>query len=1056
VSKKYSINTKKPKSFKSQLKQQIENIKRAKEQEKQRKIREQVEAKREAEQQKLLLKLQAALEKQREEAQERERIAKEKHEQSMQQWREQQQWMAHSLGHHGMYVPSAYGPPILPASQHHVATAYPAMIPANYITPAKVTLQSHGDALALQGNTRSSSNQVTPDPLCFVPCKQTSPAAFSTSKSPDAHPFDPTALAEEVPLTTQTATNGHARNTLSSLGNPLSSADQTTPVPCKQTFPNTASSSRSWDVPPFDPTPLAAEVSLTTLMAENSTVEMKEKVVLKVKPNEAKASMLKETVASNVPTESELRTDTGEQILSNMPPVISEPTVASTCWDSHARASSTPLPFAGYNMHLGQPYVASMYAALPMPMPFPPYGLNPYPQTQMFAQPWVQRPPPKPIAAPPKPKPQILHRSPLDPLSPYAESHQLLREEIVIYKAPGESFGVILRFETQSTLADPDVSEGNSTDKSVRPVAKKDPSVADKATGAAEVDVVTGTDELKENSANAPGPTEGVQGGKSSVNSVTTKATTPSTQVKATSTQVSQPMVATHVTPTNVATGMSAEGNASSVAQVVPAKQRRRRRRRFFFGVLKVVQAEQQNARTKKNDPNRLLQPGDILLKLNGHDVGGLTFQQACGLFASCHTRATSSEASETHASTIRCPLVVARMKPRPKTVVHWKPTRPTNIHSSVGALAKTSQPLCIPQPKIPFVVNALTNQVISGDFSNTELLALAQGALRCACEPSRTLGYEIPLELQVECFQLVALGQREFSAIRSKREHVARSIMQSMKEAAIAHWTSLWKMEVEKMGITDDLQVPYLSDSQRRALRELPRPMKGCRCGSMNHEHVNDRRCVLYRNLRGLSANQAESDERKKESKRAKTSSLNAVETAFKDRILKLKEETQREAEEARFVNEMEEMQVALLKVAVFAPSFTAMILSAVTELSGEISDIDDVVGDTEAGTMDERCRPTVASTGSLAEGAHIDKEEDDDDDDLPLTALGKRSGPSTQEPETKRIKTQDTEKLGDEKQIVKDTLPLDLSFLAKILRHISHTWGHLYKEPSDAGYAW
>jgi hypothetical protein len=287
-------------------------------------------------------------------------------------------------------------------------------------------------------------------------------------------------------------------------------------------------------------------------------------------------------------------------------------------------------------------------------------------------------------------------------------------------------------------------------------------------------------------------------------------------------------------------------------------------------------------------------------------------------------------------------------------------------------------------------------------------------------------------------------------------RDHAARSIEQSMNEAAIAHWTSQWKIEAENMGISDDLQVSYLSDAQRSALRELPRPAKGCRCGRMNHAHVNDNRCVLYRNLRDLSASQVEPEKRKKESKLVKMSNLNVVETAFKDRILKLKEETEREEEEARFVSEMEELQVVRRKVAVFVPSFTAMILSAITDLSGEVSDIDDVAGDTGAAT--ERSEQTVASTDSEAERIHVDRvdDDDDDDDDLPLMALGKRSGPSPQEPETKRIKTQDTEKSDDEKKIVKDKLPLDLSFLAKVLRYISHTWGHLYKEPSDAGFAW
>ena len=755
--------------------------------------------------------------------------------------------------------------------------------------------------------------------------------------------------------------------------------------------------------------------------------------------------MVKEKVSSEVPTQNGGSTDTiiGKQVLSDKP-IEREPTVSGRWLEPHVKA---PWALTGSNLLLGQPHFTPIYATLPVP--FPPYGLNPYQSNPMFAQPLAQcLPPTRPFAAPPKPKHSLLHRSPLNSLSPYAESHQLLEGEIVIYKTPGESFGVTLRYETRSTLVDPDVLEGNFIGKFVNSVDNKDHSVTNMVTDT--IDVASGVVGSKKISTNAQGPRESLEAEKSSIDTFTT-TTSPLAEVQSTATEFLQ-AVGTQTTQANstLQTSMSAEGKESSSVEVVPAKQRRRRRRRVFFGVMTVVAAEQQNARIKTNDPSRMLEPGDIIIKLNGHDVGGLTFQQACGLFASCDTLATSLEGSETLAGVIRCPLKVARMKPKP--IIDWKPALPTNIVSSVGTLVKTSQPLNIPLPKIPLVVNVVTNEVISGDFSNSEMLALAEGAMRCLLDPTRTLGHEIPLELEVKCFQLSALARRDYPAVRSMLDHTARSIEQSMKQAATAHWISQWKIEAENMGIIDGLQVSNLSDAQRSTLRELPRPARGCRCGSMNHAHVNDIRCVLYRNLRNFSASQLVPEERKKESKLATVSNLNAVETAFKDRILKLKEEAEREDEEARFVNEMEELQVIRTKVAVFAPTFTAMVLSSIAELSGEILASGDIVCDIEAGTIGERSKRTSITTGSQAEEEHVDE----DDDDLPLMALCKQSGPSSEEPEFKRIKTLDSDKSGVEYEIVKNMLPLDLSFLAKVLRHISHTWGHLYKEPSHADYSW
>ena len=92
----------------------------------------------------------------------------------------------------------------------------------------------------------------------------------------------------------------------------------------------------------------------------------------------------------------------------------------------------------------------------------------------------------------------------------------------------------------------------------------------------------------------------------------------------------------------------------------------------YFFGVLKVVHADKQNAqfKTESSNGSMMLKPGDIILKVNGRDVGGLTFQQAIALFASCDTTSdqtvsTLNSSTEHTTSLIRCPLVVARMKSR-------------------------------------------------------------------------------------------------------------------------------------------------------------------------------------------------------------------------------------------------------------------------------------------------------------------------------------------------------------------------------------------------------
>jgi len=619
-------------------------------------------------------------------------------------------------------------------------------------------------------------------------------------------------------------------------------------------------------------------------------------------------------------------------------------------------------------------------------------------------------------------------------VSPYADTHEVLEGEIIIYKIPGESFGVSFKYESQSALVDPDTADNLNDqvtiDKKSASLAKNEVSVtAHSSSGTGNENAVPSNEYAKKRS-----PVDSTAAGNQTV-------------LKA-----QDNIMATHA--------------SHAILAQQPVEQRRPRRRRVFFGVLTVVTAEKQNAQFEAEDSSRQLKAGDVVLKVNGHKVGGLTFQQAITLFASCDSAAAAPASDGGKPLLIRCPLEVARRKQQ--SVVPWTPT------VSVG-IPGASHGLSVAQSKVPFVVNTLTDRIVSGDFTNAEVLAVAQAGIRCLSAKVRPLGYGVPSNLELAHLQGPGLNLRDFSSVKEKQNHAIRSFEQSMKELAMAHWARQWKLEQENVGGTD-LQVSNLSDAERSALRELPRPLKGCRCGSTDHEYVNDNKCILYRNLRALSEKKAEPEEERKGGKKLKADNLNAVETAYKERILKLKETTEREEAEARFVQEMEELQVKKLKMAVFAPSLTAMVLSSVAELSKHLSDTESTVedaGDVVAvdksdkqpsssvtTSTTERVPTTEEAVPSPKESLKVDDnavdDDDEDDDDIPLMALSKRSGPSHQEPDPKRTKINSTSEAFREKDGVKERPSLDLSFMAKVLRHISHTWGHLYTEPSDSDYSW
>jgi hypothetical protein len=431
---------------------------------------------------------------------------------------------------------------------------------------------------------------------------------------------------------------------------------------------------------------------------------------------------------------------------------------------------------------------------------------------------------------------------------------------------------------------------------------------------------------------------------------------------------------------------------------------RKKRRRRVNMGVMMVDDPSKQNSRHEGIMGCLLLQPGDIILSINGQQVAGRTFPEACGLFAACQAEDGRLE--------IRATLVVARRKEVrvvPKPDVVQKPVQVRKI---------------LPLPK------TATDATASRDFSNLELAVLAKCVLDADANPQRLLGQSTLEDHFCQATSVFhratatdsVIAPRSFETIKDKWGQITRTMERTMVDQALEYWKSQWSLESESICLTD---------AHRSAIRNLPRPQRGCRCGSEDHSFVHDPKCFLYSDLRRLALPDYDPlvGTTKQSLAVSKFKNLNAVETAFKARVVKLKTEKDSEEAEARFVAHMENIQVNNCKKAVFAPTLSAMILSTVFQLQDEFPEPEDDIKSFE-----------------IAKEMDIDSDDDsdsDEEDDVPLVALGKRKMASSLEQEgTKKQKT--------------DAPRLSYTFLARLLSHISTTWGHVYREPSHEDYAW
>jgi len=576
--------------------------------------------------------------------------------------------------------------------------------------------------------------------------------------------------------------------------------------------------------------------------------------------------------------------------------------------------------------------------------------------------------------------------------NPFFNTHAI-HSTVVILKKPGESFGVTLRLETETGLVKQDWYE--------KTIVQQSSSVKADAK------------DTKDNIRSSPSSSATISDSTKILTDAGTKRSTPTTATE--DTTEAESVKETYAKPLGLEPSAShpsaavpeggpmltASNSQSTGSDVKPQIKRAPRRRRFHFSALAILDASKQNSLHPDSSRDTLLKQGDIVLQIDGTDTAGLTFDEALSLIKNCKNADESG--------TVRCSLLVARrINPLPVKTAGLSITYSSAAYSAVS----------VRDLKIPF------NEVQLESFARCLLHSNLYGrhVLGTGTTPAddERLQALITAERTLESRSLQGM-KLQWASLRSPLEA-------EIYQRASAHWKSEWKKEAP----SDSHPGEPMTDAQRSLVRNAPRPAVGCRCGASDHEYVNDLKCRLYGNLRRLASvdvDVQESDSNTRKSNDGRE--LKVLEKAFKDRLLRIKEEHQAEERETRFVQIMEEIQVNICNQAIFSPSsLSAMILSTVVELRDAF--------EREAGS---KVPTNVSEKPSAAtETAHADSSDSDSDDDIPLAALGKRASSAKQSPSKKR----------------KLETKIRLKCLAMILKALGERWGHVYREPSDEDYAW
>eukprot|EP00956_Cyclotella_meneghiniana_P031825 scaffold85108_cov59-Cyclotella_meneghiniana.AAC.3 len=289
-------------------------------------------------------------------------------------------------------------------------------------------------------------------------------------------------------------------------------------------------------------------------------------------------------------------------------------------------------------------------------------------------------------------------------------------------------------------------------------------------------------------------------------------------------------------------------------------------------------------------------------------------------------------------------------------------------------------------------------------------------------------------------------LQRRSIDILETKLAYEGNKIESQMRRLAKEHWALAWKSEVESDADNENNFEQPLTDAKRNILRSLARPLSGCRCGSKTHELINDPKCPLYRDVK-LFASSSRSDYdvspdiAKKSS--INTKARNALEAAYIERFKTLRAESESAKKEAEFVLNMEIKQTSEMGKAVLSPtSLCTVVLSAVASVTDEVTN--DTILSSNAAALNEEMI------------AYVNSDDDSDEDDLPLNALAnigskRDSAASSDGSFSKRPKL-----INSNAETAKTKATPNPHSLAKILRHISKTHGHVFQEPSHADYAW
>ena len=428
-----------------------------------------------------------------------------------------------------------------------------------------------------------------------------------------------------------------------------------------------------------------------------------------------------------------------------------------------------------------------------------------------------------------------------------------------------------------------------------------------------------------------------------------------------------------------------------------------------------------------------LLQPGDIILKVGGVDLAGMTFAEACRVFNEKSVEVKITKENGETVTEIQVELVVARVKKlTTKAMLKQPPVKPEATKIAPSLVVSSAAPRPLLQPGMLAVAKS------SAHFSFPELAVLADCVIQAIHDQprNRLLGQRLSrslLEKNTDIFRKVdglkecILKPRSSDMILDQWNQLCLGIRANLADRARAAWTEKLLLEDGKgegttsNGVSSPL---FSSDAERTALRQLPRPAKGCRCQRRDHEYVHDVRCTLYRDIcrlvpeDELKVLQYNPESSGSKSKSSADKDLKTVEAAYKDRMVKMLNAAELEAAEARFVAKMEQIQIQDMHRAVFAPNLATMVLSAIMELQKEFPS------------------DKVKSSTALLD-------EDLDDESLTLSGKRKQSRGVSYSPKKKKAKTNGVEHLS-------------FKYLARMVQLIGNTWGHVYREPSDEDYAW